>query len=92
MCCVSVWSPRATTPKSVCSTSPYWITTGSPRRGAPPARWTLTDGWNQTVIPNSWTFPRIHQTTSAVVVTPGVVIVLGTWGAVTYLEVLRNRR
>ena len=35
--------------------------------------WTSTVGWNHVSNPSSITFSRIHQTTSSVVVTPGVI-------------------
>ena len=39
---------------------------------SPSARCTATDGWNHVSKPRSFTFWRSHQTTSSVVVTPGV--------------------
>ena len=75
MCWVSVLRRWATTPKSVQRRSPRWMTTG-PSVGMRPARCTLTEGWNQVSIPRSTTFCRSHQTTSSVVVTPGVMTLL----------------
>ena len=63
-------------PKSQCSTSPRWITGSSPSCSAvTPRRCTSTLGWNQLSSPSSFTRWRIRQTTSSVVVFPGVI----TW-------------
>ena len=93
MCWVSVLRPIAVMPKSQCSTSPRWITGLSPRSDSlAPMRWISTDGWNHVPRPMSLTRCRIHQTTSSVVVTPGVITRFENAAEITSCTMVCSRR
>jgi hypothetical protein len=74
MCCVSVFRCR----RGDAEVAVQHVAALDHRRlaellGRHPARCTSTLGWNQVPSPRSLTRWRIHHTTSAVVVTPGVI-------------------